>query len=279
MRESIGLESELTARGDKPAQQIYTRTAAVLSLAELGQFAEGLARGEEAISCAETADRPYGLAHVCFGLGFLHLRKGELSSALRVLERGLSLCRELDAPLLDSALGALLGYGYALSGRCSEGISLLHDALRVLSNPMHSESLALIFLGEAELISGCIEEAQTLAHRAITLTRARSERGYEAWALRLQADAACRDAPVDAETAYRAALARAEELAMIPLQAHCHLGRGRLRRLLGDRERARDDVSAAVHLFRRADMSRWLGEAEAELKRNPSHAPSRGPQR
>jgi DNA-binding SARP family transcriptional activator/tetratricopeptide (TPR) repeat protein/energy-coupling factor transporter ATP-binding protein EcfA2 len=151
MRESIGLESELTARGDKPAQQIYTRTAGVLSLAELGEFAEGLARGKEAISIAETADRPYGLAHVCFGLGFLHLRKGELRRALRVLKRGLSLCRGLDAPLLAAALGALLGYGYALSGRPREGISLLDDAARVLSHTMHSESLSLILLAEAEL--------------------------------------------------------------------------------------------------------------------------------
>jgi hypothetical protein len=57
----------------------------------------------------------------------------------------------LDAPLLAAALGALLGYGYALSGRPREGISLLDDAARVLSHTMHSESLSLILLAEAEL--------------------------------------------------------------------------------------------------------------------------------
>ncbi len=172
MRESIELENELAARGDKPAQQIYTRTAGVLSLAELGQFAEGLARGKEAISIAEAADRPYGLSHACFGLGFLHLRKGELRSALRVLKRGLRLCRGFDAPLLAAALDALLGHAHTLSGRPREGIALLERAVPMFSDTVHSESLSLILLGEARLKSDCIETAQALAHRAVGLTRA-----------------------------------------------------------------------------------------------------------
>jgi tetratricopeptide (TPR) repeat protein len=266
MRESIGLESELTARGEKPAQQIYTRTAGVLSLAELGGFAEGLARCKEALSIATTADRPYGLAHACFGLGFLHLRKGRVNSALRVLKRALRLCRGFDAPLLAAALGALLGYGHALAGRPREGIPLLDEAVRLFSRTMHSESLSLIFLAEARVMSGHIEEAQALARRAITITRTRSERGYEAWALRLLADATCRDAPLEAQTLYHDALAQAEALGMIPLRAHCLLGRGRLRRRIGDDEGAGADFSASAHLFRGAAMSSWAAEAEAELR-------------
>lgn len=265
MRQSIGLERALTARGDQPAQPIYTRSAGILSLAELGEFAEGLARGREAIGMAETADRPYALAHACFGLGFLHLRQGEVGDALRVLERGLALCRGLDAPLLAAALGALLGYGHALSGRLVEGMSLLDHAVDVFSHTMHSESLSLILLGEAQRMSGRIGQAEALAQRAIALSRARGERGYEGWALRLLAEATGGRAPAAAERSYAGALALAEELGMVPLAAHCHLGRGRLRRRLGDHDRARADLSASTHLFRARTMSPWLLEAETEL--------------
>jgi hypothetical protein len=149
MRESIALESELIARGERPAQQIYTRTGAILCLAELGDFREGIARGQEAIRIAETADRPYALAHACFGLGFLYLRQGELGSADRVLQRGLKLCGGFDAPLLGAALGALLGYAQAMSGRLTEGKPVLDDAVGVLAHTLHSESGSLILLGEA----------------------------------------------------------------------------------------------------------------------------------
>jgi len=266
MRESIGLESDLAARGDKPAQQIYTRTAGVLSLAELGEFSEGIARGEEALALAESADRPYAIAHVCFGIGFLYLRKADLSRAIRALKRGVRVCRSLDAPLLATALGALLGYGYGLSGRPREGISLIDAAVQVFSNTLHSASGSLLLLGEAQLLNGCVEEARSLALRAVGITRARSERGYEGWALRLLGAAAPPDSPFEAETAYGHALARAEELGMLPLRARCHLERGRLRRRLGDHERAHADLSTAANLFRRMAMSASLAEAETALR-------------
>jgi tetratricopeptide (TPR) repeat protein len=269
MRQSIGsLESELTDRGDLPAQQIYTRSGGICSLAELGEFAEGRARGAEAIRIAETTGRSYGLSHACFGLGFLHLRQGELGSALAVLERGLSLCDGREVPLLAAALRALLGYGYALSGQLTKAIPLLDDSVRVFQ-PMHSESASVVFLAEAQLLSGRSADAQTLAQRAIALTRERGERGYQAWALRLLAETACRDMPADAEVSYQDALVLAEDLGMIPLQAHCRLGRGRLRRRIGDHDRARADLSACVDLFRSRDMSLWLAGAKAELSRIP----------
>ncbi len=57
---------------------------------------------------------------------------------------------------------------------------------------------------------------------------------------------------------FRAALALAGELGMRPLRAHCHLGLGRL---TGDR----DELTAAVELYRAMDMAFWLARAEAEL--------------
>jgi len=60
-----------------------------------------------------------------------------------------------------------------------------------------------------------------------------------------------------AEEGYRKALALAEQLGMRPLQAHCHLGLGRLHRRRGDGEAAAA-IAAAHDLFRAMDMNFWL---------------------
>jgi hypothetical protein len=68
-----------------------------------------------------------------------------------------------------------------------------------------------------------------------------------------------------AEAHYRQALALANELGMRPLQAHCHLGLGRLYLRAGQLERARLELSAAIRLYRAMEMTFWLPGAEAAL--------------
>jgi hypothetical protein len=72
-----------------------------------------------------------------------------------------------------------------------------------------------------------------------------------------------------AEGHYRAALARAAELRMRPLAAHCHLGLGTLYRRTGQRELARDRLTIATTMYRGMDMSLWLQKAEAHLEPPP----------
>jgi hypothetical protein len=52
---------------------------------------------------------------------------------------------------------------------------------------------------------------------------------------------------------------------MRPLQAHCHLGLGRLYATIGRRAEARAELSAAVKLYRAMEMTFWLPQAEAAL--------------
>jgi hypothetical protein len=88
------------------------------------------------------------------------------------------------------------------------------------------------------------------------------------YALRLLGEIAARRDPPDAEEAearYREALVLAEELGMRPLQAHCHLGLGKLYRRVGHLEEAHTELSTAVAMLREMGMTFWLPEAEAEL--------------
>jgi hypothetical protein len=66
-----------------------------------------------------------------------------------------------------------------------------------------------------------------------------------------------------AEAHYRAALAVAKELGMRPLQAHGHLGVGKLYAESGRREKARAELSTAIDLYRTMDMTFWLPQAAA----------------
>jgi hypothetical protein len=85
------------------------------------------------------------------------------------------------------------------------------------------------------------EKARACADRAVTLARGRGERGYEAWARRLQGEIASHHGRPDvaiAASQYGAAITLASELEMRPLVAHCHLGLGKLDRRTGNREQA-----------------------------------------
>ena len=64
---------------------------------------------------------------------------------------------------------------------------------------------------------------------------------------------------------YRQALALAEELAMRPLQAHCHRSLGMLYARQGQQEQARAALASAIALYRDMELTFWLPQAEAVL--------------
>ena len=126
----------------------------------------------------------------------------------------------------------------------------------------------MAYLSEAYLRAGRPDDAHAVTERLLVLGSERSERSTEARGRHLCGEIAMQCEPPQAEAAeahYRKALALAEELGMRPLQAHCHLGLGSLYAKIGQQERARTRLSAAIDLYRAMDMSFWLPQAEAAL--------------
>ena len=202
-------------------------------------------------------------------LGFVSLRLGAILQAIPALERALELCRVAGISILFDVTAAHLGYAYTLSDRLQEGASLMEEALAdpEASGTVH-HPLLLAYLGEAHLLAGRLNEAVAVARRAADLAHRQKERGNEAWVLRLLGEIAAHAAPADpglAEGRYTQALARASELGMRPLAAHCHLGLGKFYRGTGAHAKAQEHVTTAVKLYREMDMGFWLGKAEAEL--------------
>ena len=237
---------------------------------ELGMFAEGRGLGEEGLQVAETVAHPSSLLWASYGIGMLSLCQGDLSKALPLLERAMSICQEADLPLFFPRTAAALGAAYTLSGRVADAVALLTQAMeQTKSTDMAGfQALCRLPLGEAYMLAGRLEEAYALVEHTLALTRAHQERSNEAYALRLLGEITARhQAPEhnQAEALYHRALALAEELGMRPLIAHCHLGLGNLYVMIGRRVEAGSELSVALDLYRAMEMTFWLPQAEAVL--------------
>src|SRR5439155_19452553 len=73
---------------------VLSRVYLSWSLAELGVFAEGVAKGEGGVRIAAAADHPFSLSWAYVGISHLYLRKGDFHRSIPVLERCLGLCQE-----------------------------------------------------------------------------------------------------------------------------------------------------------------------------------------
>jgi tetratricopeptide (TPR) repeat protein len=124
------------------------------------------------------------------------------------------------------------------------------------------------YLSEAYLLDGRPEDARPLAVSALELASSRKERGFQAYALHLVGEVAAQHAPLNIKEAaadYHQALVLAEELGMRPLQAHCHLGLGRLYLKTGQREQAHRALSTAITMYQTMAMTFWLPQTAAAL--------------
>jgi tetratricopeptide (TPR) repeat protein len=249
---------------------VFSRAWLAECHAELGTFAEGCTRGEEGLRIAEEVNHPASLMLASSRLGLLSLRQGDLSKAFPLLERAISICHEANLSAPFSTVAAALGAAYTLGERVADAMPLLTLAMEqaIAVDRVSAQALCRLFLGEAQVLAGHLEEAHALAERPLALARERQERGNETYALRLLGEIATRREPPEAAQAkahYRQALALADELGMRPLQAHCHRGLGTLYAKTGRQEQARAELSTAIEMYRAMDMTFWLPQTEAVL--------------
>ncbi|HUP23111.1 MAG TPA: adenylate/guanylate cyclase domain-containing protein, partial [Thermoanaerobaculia bacterium] len=211
------LEGDLSRErfGQAGFPAVVARCYLTWAFADPGKFKEGIAHGQEGLRLAEALDHPYSLSNVCSNLAYLQITRGELSHAVRLLERGLALSREWNLTFFSVFHTGSLGYAYALSGRIAEGMPLLEHALSAIETIGLGvfQPLFLAYLGEAYVLADRLEDALEVAERALILAREGGQRGYEASALRLLGEIASRrDSPEvgTAEDYFRQAFALAE---------------------------------------------------------------------
>jgi class 3 adenylate cyclase/tetratricopeptide (TPR) repeat protein len=249
---------------------VWSRVYLVMSLTQVGAFADGRSLGTEAVQIAEAVNHPYSLMVAYYGIGFLSLRQGHLPEATAMLEHGLAVCRAGHVRSWLPLLTAGVGYAYALTGRLAEGLPLLEQALKqdTARGWWRCRAMLCGYLGMAYLRAGRLTEARSLLQQAIDIARQEQSPVGEAAALfHLGALARHGKSPQLelAEAHYHQALALAERLDMRPLIAHCHLSLGTLYVQMERQEQACTALSTAIDLYRAMDMTFWLPRAEAAL--------------
>jgi tetratricopeptide (TPR) repeat protein len=271
------IKDDLERFGMAILPSVYSRTALVRALADLGDFDEGAAVGADAIRIAEAANHAYSLHFACLGLGALYLRQGESMDAIRVLEQGRDVLEAAGARAMSPMVGGFLGSAYTLAGRAEDALRILARAREEASSIGFPASnigsgVRLVALAEAHLASGAVDRAAELAPRALQVFERLKARGYQAWALKVLGAVAGAARPPrveDAEAYCLRGRRLAEELGMIPLVAQCRLVLGELYRQVGQAVRAREELAGALQVFRTRRMGSWIARAEAELTKIP----------
>lgn len=234
---------------------VVSHTFLALSLAETGDFDDALAHALSALSLSERLDSPWDTGHACMAVGVVHLRRGDTSSGVPVLKRGVELTRVRDLPMGTRILTPVLGAGLAREGAFAAALEILAPVAAAPLLPY-----CLNFVGEAYLLADHADEAAGIAARALEHSTQRKEHGTRAWAFWLLGRIASSRALPDVAIAfehYRRALALAGERDMRPLAAHCNLGMGELLASTGRQGHARDAFAQAGRLYEGMGMSYW----------------------
>jgi class 3 adenylate cyclase/tetratricopeptide (TPR) repeat protein len=264
-RKNLGIVPSDVAPGIIAIPSVLNRRWLARSLGELGSFEAAAAEGREAVHTAETKDHPFSLVNALNGLGMVMLRWGRFVEAIRLLERAVEVSSAFGfREFPDDCLPGLAA-AYAYAGRPADACAIV-DASK---EGQVRSSVRLAQLGEAALAAGALPQARELADIALALSREQMASGDEAWSLYLLgAIHAGEDAAevTVSESHYRQSLARAEELGMRPLVAHCHLGLGRLYRQTGKGRQAQEHFTVATTMYGDMDMRFWLEQAKAELR-------------
>jgi tetratricopeptide (TPR) repeat protein len=249
---------------------IPDRHLLVLSLAQLGRFAEAAPDEAEAIRLANLTHHAYTISLAHTAAGTLHLFKGDWAKASPLLQHAVAALPKANVFLLPSMVAA---WAWALAhlGETEEAVNRLREVGQLLERLAASGVVLYLggtyhFLGRACLQLGRLDEAQRFGDRAVEHSTTRP--GITALAQHLLGDVATHPDRFDAESSeihYRQALEFAEQRRMRPLVAHCHLGLGKLRRRTGKIEQAHAHLTSATALYRQMDMRFWLEQAEAEL--------------
>ena len=243
---------------------IWSRVWLIMSLAELGRFAEAARYEAEAIQLAEATQHPHTIGFAQFAGSMLHLLEGDWVNARSLIESWIDTCLQLQSPSLLPWAVASSAWALAQIGKHSEALSRLREAEELLERQAAREigqhrSWGYAVLGRAGLLLDRLDEARSLADRAVESSQRHP--GFAAHALHLLGNIMTHPDWLDVENGeghYRKALALAQLHGMRPTVAHCHLGLGKLYRRIGKLEQARENLSSATTMYREMGMDYWL---------------------
>ncbi|MEJ2284049.1 MAG: adenylate/guanylate cyclase domain-containing protein [Desulfobacterales bacterium] len=260
VRERLVGEEVFMQHGLASLPGALSRSMLVLGMAELGNFHKIDEIGREALEIVEKVHNTLTLTFVYNFLAMAYLRFGKLELALPLLKKGHDLCRLSEVQSMYSYTVGSLGYAYLLAKEYKHALDVLEEGakeenLKASFWPCHH----LTVLADAYRAAGEISLATETISRALKLSSKREERGFEAWAMLVQAgiyDAA--DQFEETKQWYSSALQQASNLSMRPLAAHCHKGLVNSYLRLGNKKEAQLENEIANEIYRSLGMNFWI---------------------
>ena len=247
---------------------IFDRAWIIMSLAELGRFAEAAKYEAEAIALAEATEYAFNISWAHLAASMPHLLKGDWARARTLVEHWIATLRGGNVAIHLPWAVAASAWALAQIGAKDQALDRVQEAEELLERQaargiVGHRGWAYQAMGRACLLLGRLDKARQLAERAVGTSQ--HQPGFAAHALHLLGDLAAQPDRFDAENSiahFREALTVAQKHGMRPLIAHCHLGLGRVHDRLGKPD-AHKHLATAAAMYRDMDMAFWLKQAES----------------
>jgi tetratricopeptide (TPR) repeat protein len=246
---------------------VFGRAYLIMSLGQIGRFAEAAKYETEAFQLVEATQHAYTVAWACFASSMLHLLKGDWAKARSQIDKWIATLQSGNIQLPWAAASS--AWALAQIGESGEALKLVRQGEQLLERQVARgahRSWAYHAAGRTYLLLGRLDDAWRLGDRSVE--SAQRQPGFAAHALHLLGDIAAHPGRFDAEssaTHYRRALNLAQMHGMRPLVGHCHLGLGTLCRRVGEPERAQKHLTTAATMYREMGMGFWLEQAGVGL--------------
>ena len=247
---------------------IFDRAWLIMSLGELGRFAEAAKYEAEAIKIAEETEYAFTIGWAHFAASIPHLIKGDWEKARTLVERWITTLRTGNVAIHLPWAVAASAWVLAQTGEASEALDRISEAEQLLEGQaargiVGHRGWGYHALGRACLLLGKLDMAQRMAERALGASQ--NQPGFAAYALHLIGEIASEPDRLDLENAtshFRQAQALAQTHGMRPLIAHCHFGFGKLYRRTGNVKQAGENIAAATAMYSEMGMSFWMEQAK-----------------
>ena len=213
---------------------------------------------------------PYALAMVECLHGYIYQSKGDGKKTVEHCTAAIEMSEKSRFDMLLAIAWAWAGCGYLLLDQPEKAIDHLEKGLKIrldlgakFWSGMFHNSLAL-----AHLKLGNLQKAQDHAEKGVSLSRANSERHFEAEAEMYLGRVLGAGGPERFDEAGEHILRgirQADELKLKPLTAQGCFYLGELSASFGRTEEAREHLRKAEAMFRQMGMDHWLGKAQEAL--------------
>ena len=236
----------------------------------------------KALSLAQEAALPFGLAGAHWHIAFVELLCGNATEAFHLADQGLALAAEHEFPMWRGLTTALRGWAQMDLGKPAAGVEDVRAAIALLdsSGMKLAKPLLLALLAGGGLRLGSLSEGLTAVEEGLHLTHTTLDCFYEPELWRLKGElllaqakgkkktarSARRNAQVkQAEQCFQCALKIARERGARSLELRAALSLARLGQMAGERGAAHDLLAGVYGWFTEGHDTQDLQEARSIL--------------